>query len=271
MAQTPKSTAALAFLLYTALSQVIAGAGAVIAWPIIDSIPLIVIVATTLSASCSFILGLPTPWKLVNTALPIAAAASLSIDVPGWIFLVPLCVLAAIYAPALWTRVPYYPTSRAAYALILAELPVDRPFTFIDIGCGFGDLLVFLSRHRRNGSFIGIEVGILPWIIGKLRALQAPHRNLSVHFKNMHTLALDEFDFVYTFLSPAAMDAIWMKVTNEMRPGSTFITNSFPVPATADEILTAKDARGSRLFIHRMRRESTSVRCAVATANYPHT
>jgi hypothetical protein len=83
-----------------------------------------------------------------------------------------------------------------------------------------------------------------------------------VRFKNMHTLALDEFDFVYTFLSPAAMDAIWFKVAREMKPGSTFITNSFPVPATPDEILTAKDERGSRLFIHRMRRGSASVPCA---------
>jgi hypothetical protein len=255
---TPKPTAALTFILHTVLSQVIAAAGAIITWPWTESVFITLLIATTLTFCCSAGLKLPTPWKIINVVLPTAAITSLSVNVPGWLFLIPLTILAAVYAPALWTRVPYYPTSRASYALILAELPTDRPFTFVDIGCGFGDLLTFLSRHRPHGTFLGIEVGVLPWCIGKLKALLAPHRNLSIRFQNMYTLDLKEFDYVYTFLSPAAMESIWKKVDVEMKPGSIFITNSFPVPSPADEVLVAKDERGSRIFIHRIRRHATT-------------
>jgi hypothetical protein len=60
-----------------------------------------------------------------------------------------------------------------------------------------------------------------------------------------------QFDYVYTFLSPAAMERIWQKVSREMRPGTTFITNSFPAPHPADEELPIHDDRNGALYIHR--------------------
>jgi hypothetical protein len=58
---------------------------------------------------------------------------------------------------------------------------------------------------------------------------------------------------VYTFLSPAPMEELWEKVKNEMRPGSVFITNSFPVPVEADETIQISfGAREQRLFVHRL-------------------
>jgi hypothetical protein len=76
--------------------------------------------------------------------------------------------------------------------------------------------------------------------------------NVTIKLRDMLRYNLADSDFVYTFLSPAAMDEIWSKVSMEMRPGSTFITNSFPVPASADEEIQVRDPRGSKLYLHRM-------------------
>ena len=32
----------------------------------------------------------------------------------------------------------------------------------------FGDLLIFLAKHRPNGHFIGIELGLLPCIVARI-------------------------------------------------------------------------------------------------------
>jgi trans-aconitate methyltransferase len=161
-------------------------------------------------------------------------------------------LLLLTYAPALWTRVPYYPTPKAAYGLILAELPHDRSFTFVDIGCGFGDLVHFLSTKRPLGRFIGIEVGPLPWLAATLKKLLLQRKNLEIHYRDMWRFPLAEIDVVYTFLSPAAMPRMWQKVVEEMKPGTCFITLSFPVPAQSDEVITVKDERASKLYLHRM-------------------
>jgi hypothetical protein len=250
---TPKGTASVGFAFKTVLGQAIALASAFIAWPLHHSALLAILIATLAAYLAASFQALPLPWKFINVILPVAAALNLSVEVPGWLFATPLVLLLLTYAPALWTRVPYYPTPRAAYPLILAELPTDTPFTFVDIGCGFGDLLTFLSHRRPLGRFIGIEVGPLPWLIANVKRIFLRRQNLSVLYRDMWRYPLGEIDVVYTFLSPAAMPRIGQKIADEMKPGSTFITLSFPLPTASNEVLSVKDARASKLYIHRIR------------------
>ena len=249
---TIKPSAALTFALYTLVAQTIAAATIVLGWQVLQNLSALVVFAGVVAYVAALTLRLPPSWRLCNALLPLAATVSLSVELPAWVFLLALIGIVALYAPALWTRVPYYPTHRAAYALILAELPTDRPFVFLDIGCGFGDLLFFLQSRRPQGTFVGYEIGVLPWFWGTLRARLTRRRSISIQFQNMWRASLTDYDYVYTFLSPAAMERIWAKVTDEMRPSSVFITNSFPVPAPADETVAIKDPRDSTLYIHRI-------------------
>lgn len=246
------SNASVTFILYSALCQALAVALIIIAWSVIPNFPLVVLLGAATSLITASILRLPIPWRILNASLPLGAAISLNIELPHWLFLTVFLGLLCVYAPAFATRVPYYPTPKAAYSLILAELPTDRPFTFVDIGCGFGDLLFFLSKYRPNGTFVGLEIGLLPWLVGRFRSYKYRGQRVSIQFKNMWRVPLHDFDVVYTFLSPAPMAQIWEKVSREMKQGSLFITNTFEVPAPATETLSVKDARCSRLFFHKI-------------------
>lgn len=239
------------FFLKTVLIQIIAAATSIIIWYEVQLLSVSIVTASVAALASSAFLRLPSAWRLLNAILPCATAATLTIDIPGAFYLFPLLLILMVYAPALITRVPYYPTQRPAYALILAELPTDRSFTFVDIGCGFGDLLFFLAQHRPLGTFIGIELGPLPYAIARLRALVQRHRNAQILCRDMWRFPLGNFDYVYTFLSPAAMGRIWNKASEEMRSGSTFITNSFPAPAEASETLLVRDQKDSKLYIYR--------------------
>lgn len=249
-----RSNASLIFIAHTVLCQAITVALVVITWPVVQNFTLVVAIGAATSLIVASILKLPMPWRVLNAILPLGAAISLNIELPHWIFLAIFIALICVYAPAFMTRVPYYPTPKAAYSLILAELPTDRPFTFVDIGCGFGDLLFFLSKYRPNGQFVGLEIGFLPWLVGYLRSYRHMGQRVSIQCKNMWRVPLDDFDVVYTFLSPAPMAQMWDKVSREMKHGSLFITNTFEVPAPATEILTVKDSRCSRLFFHKIER-----------------
>jgi hypothetical protein len=69
----------------------------------------------------------------------------------------------------------------------------------------------------------------------------------------MWNVSVGECDFVYTFLSPAPMGRLWDKLSTEMKPGSTFISNTFDVPAVPDETVRVKDERGGALLLFRMK------------------
>jgi hypothetical protein len=257
----PVALGPLLFLLETFLCQVIACGGAVVAWDYVPNGASAIFASTIVATTLALLLRLPTSWVAINTLLPPSIAVSLCTEIPGWFFLGPLAILLCVYAPAFWTRVPYYPTSKAAYPLILADLPPNTPFTFIDIGCGFGDLLFFLSKHRPNGTFVGIEIGVLPYLCGKARARIHGRGNVTISFSDLSRYSLSSFDYVYAFLSPAAMPRVWQKAVSEMPAGSTFITNSFETPAEATYKVDIKDSRGSTLFIHRIKGAEPMVRC----------
>jgi hypothetical protein len=248
----PSPLAPLLFVVHTVITQLLAGATAVATWEVSQRLALALIAATVSAIAVSSFLQLPRSWKAVNALLPLSAALSLAATVPGWVFAVPLLGLFATYAPAFWTRVPYYPTSKAAYPLILAEIPPEVPFTFVDIGCGLGDLLVFLQKHRPLGLYYGVEIGLVPYIVSKVKARTQGNGRVSIRFQDLKNLSLGEFDYVYAFLSPAAMSEVWHKACREMKHGSTFITNAFEVSAPATYKVDIKDARRSTLFVHKI-------------------
>jgi len=251
MSYRPRGIAPLLFLFLTILTQVI---GAGVGFLIITcgaSVSIGVLVASVATTLVAKFLELPPPWLVLNGILPLSAAVTTMIDVPHYVFLAPFLALALVYAPAFWTRVPYYPTSRESYPLILAELPVDREFTFVDVGCGFGDLLFFLSTHRPRGRFVGVEIGLVPMLYARAKAF-ALRRPTEIRCQSMWKVSFSDFDFVYAFLSPAPMPALWAKLSCEMRTGTTFISNTFPVPAKPDQTIRAKDERRSELLLFRM-------------------
>jgi len=241
--------APLAFLAKTALCQAIALALAVLSWQMLPQIGATLLISAIAAGSAAAFLQLSTPWILVNALLPFGAASSLAVSIPHELFLILSLVLVATYLPAFWTRVPYYPTQRAAYSVLLAQLPNDRPFTCVDVGCGFGDLLTVLAAQRPNGRFVGIEIGPPPFLVAKLKSLTRP--NLSIRFQSMWSFELSGFDYVYCFLSPAPMERLWAKAQREMKSGALFISNSFPAPAEALEVIPLKDARSSELFVYK--------------------
>jgi DNA-binding GntR family transcriptional regulator len=68
-----------------------------------------------------------------------------------------------------------------------------------------------------------------------------------VSFMRRDYTALDlaDFDFVFAFLSPAAMPALWQQAQSQMRNGSLFISLSFGVQTREPdhEIVLADGAR----------------------------
>jgi hypothetical protein len=261
---TSAAFAPLRFLLHTIACQLIAALLLIVSWNIYPNISCALVLSSVAAYISARLLEASPPWQLLNGLLPMAIASIFAIALPAWLFPTLFIISVCIYAPAFWTRVPYYPTHQSAYPLILAELPTDRPFTFIDIGCGFGELLFFLKAERPHGRFVGVEIGPLPWLVGKARSLIARGRSwlrgtdtapVEIYFTSMWEVDLAQYDIVYTFLSPVPMPRLWEKARTEMKPGSLFITNTFPVPARADEQLPIKDGRGSKVYMHRMRGE----------------
>lgn len=198
-------------------------------------------------------LGLERWWSIMLVVLPPAFVALMAVDVgPAWygaLFL----LLVGVYWSTFRTRVPLYLSGRKVRAALLELLPpAGTPLRFVDLGCGLGGVTLALAQARRDGAFTGVELAPLPAWVGQMRAQRGP-RNARILRASLWEQPLGAYDFVYAFLSPVPMPALWEKARREMRAGTLLVSNSFAVPGQEpDQVVEVGDARGSRLLVWRM-------------------
>jgi len=188
-------------------------------------------------------------WRAIHTLFaPLSwCVNSLSID-PGW-YLLALILLLLAYRGALTGQIPLY-LSNSSTSNALAEIVAQQHAThLIDLGAGIGSILSPLAKTCRNVEFTGVENAPIIWLAGYLRTLGI--KNCLWRWGNLWDIDLGNYEVVYAFLSPAPMTELWRKVEREMRPGSLFISNSFPVPDIAPtRIIEIGDNRQTRLYCY---------------------
>ena len=178
----------------------------------------------------------PWWWRVIHALfMPLVwFSHTLAID-PGW-YLLAAILLLLVYRGALTGQVPLYLSNKQtvqALADLLAERGDSR---FLDLGAGLGSTTVPLADALPDSHFTGYENAPLTWLVGRLLSVGRP--NIRWRWDDLWQAHLGDYDVVYAFLSPAPMPKLWEKVQAEMKPGSLFVSNSFPVPgATPDRII----------------------------------
>lgn len=194
--------------------------------------------------------NLPFSWKILNFLLLPASLIQLSFKISpvlyGFIFIVLLC----IYFPTIWTGIPYYPTSLITYDAILNELPIDRSFKFIDLGCGYGFLLNYLAFRRPLGKFYGTEISFIPYITAKIYSYF--RKNMIVQYKNFWDHSFHEYDYIYAFLAPNPMPNLWTKVKREMKKDALFMVNTFSLTQPEIKKIEINDSRKCILYFYKV-------------------
>ncbi len=195
----------------------------------------------------------PYWWRLIHLLFIPALIAVSALQLPAYWFLIGFISLALIFGRTYRTQVPLFLSSQQTIQALVGLLPQERSFRMVDLGSGCGGVIFNLARVLPNGHYDGVEAAILPCWIGKLRARLFRHP-CQFHWKNIWQHDLGAYDVVYAYLSPVPMPALWQKATQEMRPGSLLISNTFTVPGiTPDHSITLNDFSGSVLYVWRMK------------------
>ena len=191
----------------------------------------------------------PWWWRVIHALFtPLAwSISTFSID-PGW-FLLAFILMLLVYRGAITGQIPLF-LSNSKTVAALSELTSKHPtMRFVDLGAGVGSVLRPLATALPKAQLTGIENAPATWLLGYLRTIGLA--NCNWRFGDIWSTNLANYDVVYTFLSPAPMTEIWAKVQHEMRPGSLFISNSFPVPgAEPNSVALVDDARQTRLYCY---------------------
>jgi hypothetical protein len=198
-----------------------------------------------LAAALSYRRKLAPWWLAIQFSFPLAAILFLALHLPPWIFLTAFLLLLGLFWSTFRTQVPFYPSNPAIWAAVAERLV--EPVRFIDIGSGFGGLVLHLDMQFSGSCFFGIEVAPLPWLASRVRVWL---RRSSARFMrgNYDRIDLSDYDVVFAFLSPAAMPALWRKANVEMRPGTLLLSYEFPIPGATPHIVDHPVENGPALY-----------------------
>ena len=191
----------------------------------------------------------PWWWRVIHSLFtPLTWSISLLSINANW-FLCAFVALLLVYRGAASEQIPLFLTNRKTAIAVSQLTSKYANMRFVDLGAGVGSLICRLALARPDAIVEGVENAPGTWLVGRMLTLRVT--NCSWHFKDFWETSLGEYDVVYAFLSPAPMSELWKKVKCEMRPGSLFISNSFPVPnAQPSEILTVDDTTGTQLYCY---------------------
>ena len=208
----------------------------------------VVMVAVGASAGLvAWLWKLPVWWRLINLFFIPFLWLALQAEIDARWYLAAFALLVVTSLGVVRTRVPLYLSSPQAADVLAGKLPPNA--TFMDLGCGLGGPLARLARLRPDARLYGVEAAPLNWLIARLRLRERARIQLG----SLWEAKLAECDVVYAYLSPAPMARLWEKVRAEMKPGSLFISNSFPVPGVPPgESHELHDLSHARLLIWRL-------------------
>ena len=209
--------------------------------------------AGLLAMITAHMIALGRAWQVL---IAIATPAMVLVPIyqlPAWIFPIVFLGLAGFYINGVREQVPLYLSNRKTQKTLADLLPPDSNVTFIDLGCGLGDIVTHVADARPQARVIGVETAPLSFLIAWIRAKIFASANAEIRFQSIWDTDISNADVVYAFLSPAPMSRLNEKIRAEMNPGSRFISNSFAVPGSEpDEIVAVEDARETQLLIWRI-------------------
>lgn len=210
----------------------------------------LVIAQGLLAAGLTCRLGLPCWWRWIQFFMPVGLYAAVLLEVPPWVGLVAFILLWLVFKNAGKERVPLYLTNSTTREALKVLIKRTRNVRFLDLGCGLGGNVVFMSQQVNVDRAVGVETAPIPFVIAKLNSWL---RGGEVYATDLWKVDLGDYDLVYAFLSSEPMSRLWEKVRAEMSPGSVFVSNSFAVSGVQpSEVWELSDARQTRLYIYRL-------------------
>jgi hypothetical protein len=202
------------------------------------------------AALCSCLLRQPYWWLPIHLLFLPAAIVLLALQLPSWLYLLSALLLALVFWGTVKGDVPLFLSSPAVADALTAIVDRENAGTFADLGAGVGSVAVPLAQ-RRTIRVDAWERAPLPWLIAASRCRKLA--NTAVKRASLWRCELAGYDVVFAFLSPAVMDELGEKVRREMRPGSLFVSSSFPVPDWQPEsVIELEDRRRTKLFCYRI-------------------
>jgi hypothetical protein len=140
-----------------------------------------------------------------------------------------LIVLSIVWS-TLKTGISPMMSSSKACKTMLAEIDTHEKGPLIDLGSGWGTLVIAVAQKYPNQQVIGYELSWFPWLVSKILKHSLRLDNLTLFRKDFKNADLSNASTLVCYLFPEGMVALQEKLVDEVFNKVTIVSNTFALP-----------------------------------------
>ena len=123
----------------------------------------------------------------------------------------------------------------------------------VDLGSGWGSLIVRLAMKYPDRQIVGYELSIMPWFVTVLISKLLGLKNLRVYRQDFLTADLSANAVIVCYLFPAGMLALDAKLAEQKTSIQYLISNNFALPSLqAEKTIRLNDFYQSPIYRYRL-------------------
>lgn len=171
-----------------------------------------------------------------------------------------LLILLILIGLGLWGAQEYYqiklgikptttpPGVMAALADIMHD--VGENGTFLDMGSGYGSLVLNLAKRAPEWHIVGLELSPTPWIISQMRSIGKNFGNYSFFLGDAHTWNLRNYDMIFINQNKRIVAQWETGLARRLLPGTLLVILNNKLPRIHTSSSIAVDDRNT-LYLYR--------------------
>ena len=128
--------------------------------------------------------------------------------------------------------------------------PIDGDI--IDLGSGWGSLVLAIARQYPQHQCIGYELSILPWLMSVAQKTLLGLDNLTLHRKDFLQADLSQASVLLCYLYPDGMRKLKDKLSGGKGNAALIVSNTFALPnIEPQKTIRLKDLYTSPVYVYR--------------------
>lgn len=145
------------------------------------------------------------------------------------------------------------PSSKKARQAVMHLIETAGAGTIVDLGSGWGSLIIRLAVKYPGRQIVGYELSIVPWFITVLIAKLFSLKNLTVYRQDFLKADLSAASVIVCYLFPAGMAALDAKLAQQKTTIRYLISNNFALPSCqAEKTIQLDDFYQSPVYRYRI-------------------
>ena len=155
---------------------------------------------------------------------------------------------------------PMMSSGKACQAMLASiDRPVNGPL--IDLGSGWGTLVIALARKYPRQQVIGYELSWFPWLVSIILKYSLRLNNLTLYRKDFKKAELSNASILFCYLFPGGMVALHEKLKRELSNEILIVSNTFALPSCQPtKVIRLKDIYQTPIYVYSWRPKYSFIR-----------